>query len=153
MHIDMYRTFLVLARTESFSKAAVQLNVVQSTVSSRIVELERYLNKQLFTRTKRSVAMTHAGKVFMPYAEKMVALEAESIDKLETMNLYEDRLKICIVGSLYREKLASVIESFYKDNPEFELNIQFKISDQQVDMLLKNEIDIGFINRIPKAVL
>jgi len=147
MNTDNYKTFVMLAKTLSFSKSAEQLNVVQSTVSSRINELEKYLDQVLFKRTKRSVELTHAGKIFLPHAEKLLRHEQLGLEKLKTMHVYEDKLKICIIGSLYREKLSEIINDYYQLNPEFELDIEFRITELQLDMLHENEIDIGFINR------
>lgn len=147
MHTDSYRTFIILAKTLSFSKTAEQMRVVQSTVSSRINELEKHLDKVLFKRTKRSVELTHAGRILLPHAESILLHEEQGLDKLKTMHLYKDKLKICIIGSLYREKLSDVINNFYQNCPEFELDVELRITELQLEMLLENEIDIGFINR------
>jgi len=149
MNTETYQTFITLAKTLSFSKSAEQLNVVQSTVSSRIVELEKHLDQKLFNRSKRSVELTHAGRIFLPYAEKILRTEQVGFDKLKTMSLYEDKLKVCNIGSIYREKLASVVDEFYRKYPMYELDIEFRITEMQVDMLLESEIDIGFLNKKP----
>lgn len=56
MNYDFYKTFVVLAETKNFSKTAEKLNIVQSTVSNRIQELEKYLNTDLFNRTNKRVS-------------------------------------------------------------------------------------------------
>ncbi|MEV4647622.1 LysR family transcriptional regulator [Saccharopolyspora sp. NPDC049357] len=43
MDTDLLRTFLAVARRESFTAAAAELNLVQSTVTSRIKALEKTL--------------------------------------------------------------------------------------------------------------
>ncbi len=43
MNYDFYKTFVVLAETKNFSKTAEKLNIVQSTVSNRIQEVENIL--------------------------------------------------------------------------------------------------------------
>lgn len=48
MNIDYLRTFLTLAENGSFSETAKEHIVVQSTVSSRIQELEKELGQSLF---------------------------------------------------------------------------------------------------------
>ncbi|GAU77604.1 LysR family transcriptional regulator [Fusibacter sp. 3D3] len=149
MNTDVYQTFVTLAKTLSFSKTAEQLNVVQSTVSSRIVELEKHLDQTLFNRSKRLVELTHAGRVFLPHAEKILKNEQMGIEKLKTIRIYEDKLKICNVGSIYRGKIAGIVNEFYNKYPMYEVDIEFKISEIQVDMLIESEIDIGFLNRKP----
>lgn len=57
---DLYR-FTVVAREKSFTRAAAQLGLAQSTLSERIRALESRLNLRLLHRTTRSVAPTAAG--------------------------------------------------------------------------------------------
>ena len=54
MNIDYLRTFLTLAENGSFSETAKEHIVVQSTVSSRIQELEKELGQSLFIRNYNS---------------------------------------------------------------------------------------------------
>ena len=65
MDTESIRTFLVLARTRNYTRAADQLFVAQSTVTNRINELEKELGFMLFTRTNRSVELTVKGEQFI----------------------------------------------------------------------------------------
>ncbi len=72
MDIALARTFLAICETGNFVKAAEQLYVTQSTVSSRVKLLEELLGQQLFIRTKAGATMTTPGAHFKPYSEKLV---------------------------------------------------------------------------------
>ena len=54
MHIDQIRTFLEVAATGNFNRAAEALNVTQSTASARIKTLEDRLGRDLFIREDAS---------------------------------------------------------------------------------------------------
>ena len=54
MEVDILRTFVMLTKNKNFSKTAEMQNLVQSTVTNRIKELEKELGKQLFIRNKKS---------------------------------------------------------------------------------------------------
>ena len=54
--------FLAVAREQSFTRAAAQLGVSQSTLSHTVKQLEARLGVRLLTRTTRSVAPTEAGE-------------------------------------------------------------------------------------------
>src|SRR3982751_7134944 len=60
--LDTLLTFLAVARERSFTRAAAQLGVSQSTLSHTIRELEERLGIRLLTRTTRSVSPTEAGE-------------------------------------------------------------------------------------------
>ncbi len=149
MHIENYNTFLVLARTLNFSKTAEKLNLVQSTVSARIVELEKYLDKKLFVRSKRCVELTNSGQLLLPYAIKLVETEAEGKKLIKGVKEFEDCLRITVPGSVYRQKISEVVEKFYSLYPQYRLDIRFHKTSSQLDMFMDNETDIGFISRKP----
>jgi DNA-binding transcriptional LysR family regulator len=60
--LDDLLAFLVVGRERSFTKAAAQLGMSQSSLSHTIRELEARLGVRLLTRTTRSVAPTEAGE-------------------------------------------------------------------------------------------
>lgn len=61
MELRQIKYFLGVAETLSFSKAAVNLNIVQPALSRQIQQLEQDLNVVLFARNKRNVELTTAG--------------------------------------------------------------------------------------------
>ncbi|PJG84790.1 LysR family transcriptional regulator [Conservatibacter flavescens] len=61
-NLNDLRTFLVVARTGSFTKAGAQLGVSQSAVSYAIRGIEERLKIKLFHRTTRSISTTEAGE-------------------------------------------------------------------------------------------
>ena len=55
MTLDQLETFVYIARTHSFSRAAVVLGLAQPTLSGRISALEGELGSQLFARHGHSL--------------------------------------------------------------------------------------------------
>ncbi|HET7580790.1 MAG TPA: LysR family transcriptional regulator [Bacillales bacterium] len=72
MDLEQVEAFLTVARTQNFTRAAEELNVVQSTITARIKMLEQNVGKELFKRRTRSVEITPAGETFFPYAERIM---------------------------------------------------------------------------------
>jgi DNA-binding transcriptional LysR family regulator len=60
-----------------FTRAAQQLHMDQSAVSRHIQKLEARLGARLFVRSGRGVELTDAGKGFLPYARKSLALASQ----------------------------------------------------------------------------
>ncbi|MCK9506810.1 MAG: LysR substrate-binding domain-containing protein [Pigmentiphaga sp.] len=62
--LHLIHSFLVVARTENFTRAAEQLRVSPQAVSAQISQLEKWLGVRLFHRTTRRVALTDDGRLF-----------------------------------------------------------------------------------------
>ena len=72
MDIEQARTFLEIAESGTFVKAAERLNITQSTASMQIKSLEDSLGRPLFTRSKAGAQLTAAGQQFRRYATTVV---------------------------------------------------------------------------------
>jgi DNA-binding transcriptional LysR family regulator len=59
---DLLRSFVAVAQTRSFSRAAERVHLSQSTVSQQIRRLEDIVGKSLFERDTRTVALTRDGE-------------------------------------------------------------------------------------------
>ncbi|WP_428688273.1 LysR family transcriptional regulator [Roseibium sp.] len=73
MDTKLLKTFLTVAETESFHRAADRLNITQAAVSSRIRALEDELDVELFLRGAGGTRLSDAGTYLRPYAEQMLA--------------------------------------------------------------------------------
>ncbi|MCG6819107.1 LysR family transcriptional regulator [Moraxella catarrhalis] len=60
------RAFASIARHHSFSKAATELHLTQSSLSGLIKEMEKQLDTRLFDRTTRQIHLTESGERFCP---------------------------------------------------------------------------------------
>ena len=74
MDIELARTFVEIASTGSFIKAAERLHVAQTTVSARVRLLEQQLRRPLFVRNKGGATLTPAGEQFLRFAPTFVQL-------------------------------------------------------------------------------
>ena len=71
MTIQQCRYVLAIAKCGSFSKAAKQLFVAQSSLSIGVKSLENELNIQIFTRSGNGVYLTDEGAEFIRYAQQV----------------------------------------------------------------------------------
>ena len=74
MDTEMARTFLEVTAAGSFMAAADRLHVTQSTVSTRIQQLEQQLGCRLFVRNKTGATLTSAGLRFQRHAAAILRL-------------------------------------------------------------------------------
>jgi DNA-binding transcriptional LysR family regulator len=78
MDVRFLATFLEVAQTRHFGKAAENLYLTQSAVSARVRLLEEYFNTSLFIRNRNSIQLTSAGEKLIPYAESLSSTLSEA---------------------------------------------------------------------------
>ena len=89
MNIPQMESFVCVARTHSFTKAAQQMHLTQQALSKSIARLEKDLGVELFIRDDRKIAMTEVGQKLLPVAESLLKTHAEHeelIDKIIKQN-------------------------------------------------------------------
>src|ERR1700759_4550980 len=94
MDADDLRIVDAVARIGSMNRAAVELNMVQSNVTSRIRLLEEELGVQLFVRRSRGVEPSEAGLRLLSYVEQIRALFEQAITAVKEDGTPKGKLSI-----------------------------------------------------------
>lgn len=89
INTEHLRTFLEIARANSFTKAARNRKRSQPGVSAQIRALEQELDAALFRRYTHSIALTEAGEVFVRYAEQILELHWRAKCEIERVRTVE----------------------------------------------------------------
>src|ERR1700675_2770802 len=79
MELSDLVTFSTVARLGGITRAADELNTVQSNVTQRVKALEAEIGTALFERRSRGMTLTGAGRRLLPYAQRMAALSREAV--------------------------------------------------------------------------
>lgn len=144
MDIETLKTFLVLAETKNFTRAANQIFVAQSTITNRISELEKELGVRLFVRNNRSVALTPEGEHFRIYADKVVELTNSSLSEISSLHKYENQLRVGASDSIYEGHLADIILKHQQSNPKDSLKITIGLTTHLLEQLQDDILDVVF---------
>lgn len=81
------KSYVAVARRGSFAAAAAEVALTQAAVSLQMRNLEQELKRQLFDRGGsggRSAQLNAAGQALLPWAERMLALEAQLHEELRS---------------------------------------------------------------------
>lgn len=78
--------FLCVAQTLNFTKAAELLNITQSALSQRVMNLERELETTLFIRDRAGLRLTEAAHELVRYCRCKNSLEEEFLSRLKGAN-------------------------------------------------------------------
>ncbi|MEW1658060.1 MULTISPECIES: LysR family transcriptional regulator [unclassified Streptomyces] len=118
MDLNAVRTFVAVADTGQFQKAAVDLSLTQQAVSKRIGALERELGVRLFTRTARGAGLTIDGQAFLPHARALLQAEERAAASVRPGSR---ALRVDVIGR--RVSPAGLLRDFHRAHPEIALDV------------------------------
>lgn len=144
MDAEALTTFLAVHRQRGFSNAARFLHRTQPAISRRIALLEDELGVRLFERAAGGIALTPAGQVLLPHAERAVASLRDAQDAIRALATGDaGPLTMAIVGTLAGTDLTGVLRRFTRDHPAVELILQTARSGEISDLVRRAEATIG----------
>lgn len=143
MDIEQLKTFILVANIKNFSRAADTLQVVQSTVTTRIQMLERQIGKQLFIRDNRNLKLSIAGKSFMPYAERIVELSREGQKVIQMETNCNDQLVIGSTHALWDYVIFPAVHHLHITYPDISVRLITEHSGIIMRKIIDGLIDLG----------
>lgn len=143
MNLEHIWTFLEVADTGNFNRAAENLNVTQSTVSSRIKSLEQSFGHPLLVRSHSGCELTAAGHQFRHYANGMQRLWQKSHQAVTLKPGFRSVLSICAQVSLWERLVLDWIGWMRERAPDVALRIEADYSPSQMRQLADGLLDIG----------
>jgi DNA-binding transcriptional LysR family regulator len=140
------RYFVAVAEEMHFGRAAVRLHMTQPPLSQSIQALEAELGCSLFARTKRSVALTAAGKALLPEAQRLL-LQADGLAALVQRAAAGEsgRLALAFVSSADYSVLPAALREFRAAFPAVQIDLHETTSDLQYNHLAAGSIDLGIL--------
>lgn len=140
--LEIYRA---VVNHKNVTKAALELNYVQSNVTSRLAKLEKEVGASLLIRTNRGVLLTTAGERFLEYADKMLQLHREVVDSLSNSDTPSGQLTIGATDITTAARLPVVLTAFLESFTLVEFSLVNGSSEDLVEDVLKFNIEGAFI--------
>ena len=139
--IDLLRTFLAIAETGSFSKAAERVFRTPSAVSMQVKKLEETLGTAVFERDSRSVKLTPSGEMLVGYARRIMALSNEMMARFV---MPEMEGTVCLgAPDDYGERIMpQVLKRFAETHPNVQVNVIIETSDLLIKRFETGQLDV-----------
>jgi LysR family transcriptional regulator, cell division regulator len=138
-------TFSAVARTGGITRAADELNTVQSNVTQRIKALEAEIGTALFERHSRGMTLTGAGRRLLPYAERMAALSREAVLAARDDGEPKGPLAIGSMETTAAVRLPSLLADFHRRFPAVRLSLRTAPTADLVAAVLDGSLDGAFV--------
>lgn len=144
MELRTIHTFIKVAGTQNFSKAAEQLGYSQSAVTIQIQQLERELGTPLFERIGKKVSLTEQGQAFISYANEIMKAADRARNFSKNAGTPEGTLRIGTVESIGTALLPDLLLRYYQACPGVEVIVRTGKTEDLIDMVKSNEVDLIF---------
>ena len=144
MELRHLRYFVAVAEELHFGRAALRLRIAQPALSQQIRQLDGELGVALLARTKRRVALTEPGRLFLPEARRALAQAAAAADVARRAGAGEvGRLRIGYVDAALWGVLPAVLGAYRERHPDVRLTLLERLPTQQVAALRQGDLDVG----------
>jgi DNA-binding transcriptional LysR family regulator len=145
MELSDLTTFSAVARTGGVTRAADELNTVQSNITNRIKALEAEIGTPLFERHSRGMTLTGAGRRLLPYAERMAALSREAVLAARDDGEPRGPLAIGSMETTAAVRLPSLLAEFHRRFPDVRLTLRTAPTADLVTSVLDGTLDGAFV--------
>lgn len=139
--------FCDVVALRSFSKAASERDVTQSSVSQSIAALEKRLSVQLIDRSKRPFELTPAGVVYHEGCRSLLDEYRKLEDQVRKMvDKVVGKVRIAAIYSVGLSEMDRYVARFREQFPEAELRIDYVHPDEVYRRVAADEADLGLVS-------
>jgi LysR family hydrogen peroxide-inducible transcriptional activator len=137
--------FMALVRRESFSKAADDCLVSQSTLSSAIKEMEALMDQQLVDRSTRSFALTPAGEEVAARAPSLLAGAEDLVRAASGRKPLEGPFTLGVIPTIAPFMLPKAAKALKKAFPKLELYLREDLTATLAERLAAGLLDAAVL--------
>lgn len=158
MELRQLEHFAAVAQHASFTRAALEVHLAQSSLSSSIAQLERELGTPLFERTTRSVTLTVAGRALLPAAARVLEEARAAREAVAAVSgVVRGRLAVGTIQVLTWVDLPAALRRLLRAHPGVEVSLLEAPVDELIDALVAGDLDLAYVARdasaLPDAVV
>jgi len=147
MDFDQLETFLEVARSLSFSRAAEKRFRTQPAISSQIRALEEEVGARLFDRSGGKVSLTTAGKTFQKYVEEALVSRRNVITAMaELERVPRGELVVAANEGTSLHILPEVFAEFKQQYPKVSVSVMRSEHAKILDQVVDNTVDFGVVS-------
>lgn len=150
--MELYRTFLTIAETSSFSKASDMVGRTPSAVSMQIKKLETMLGVSVFAREGRTVRMTPEGEALLGYARRILMLNEEAVGLFLAPSV-EGEVRFGAPSDFGTRLLPNFLSRFARSHPGVNVAVSLDGSPVLADKFKKRELDLVLYTARPDSDL
>lgn len=138
---DLLRTFVDLAKSGNFSKTGQHVGRSQSAISLQLKRLQDMVGSALLTTSGKDIALTEQGKILYDYAEQILRLNDECIDRLQG-NILTGSIRLGIPSDFAITYLPAILGRFITSFPDVLVDVNCELSKDLARGFDENRFDL-----------
>ena len=152
MTFEQLKFFVEVYEQESFSYAAENLSISQSSLSKQIKSIENEIgNILLDTKNKRKFIITEAGHDFYNHAKKLIIQYDEMMRSMKKyLSLEKGHVSISSIPVRDQYGIINKLTKFINDHPHIDINFMEEDSDAIINQFHNDKLDLGILYDSPK---
>src|SRR6478752_3854 len=147
LDIDQLKTFVAIADTGSFTRAADVVHKTQSAVSMQMKRLEERVGKPIFGRDGRLSRLTEDGERLLDYARRILRLNAECMSSFADAEL-AGRIRLGVPDDYADRYLPEILARFSHSNPKVEVTVVCEPTPMLAERIATGDIDLAIITHV-----
>jgi DNA-binding transcriptional LysR family regulator len=144
LDLDQLRTFVAIAETGSFTRAAAAVHKTQSAVSMQMRRLEERIAKPIFVRAGRASKLTDQGERLLGYARRMIRLSEETLAAFDDNEL-QGTVRLGTPDDYADRFLPEVLARFARSNPRVEVSVVCEQSTELIRKAKVGELELAIV--------
>lgn len=144
LDVDLLKTFLAIADTGNFTRAADEVHKTQSAVSMQMKRLEELIGRPLFVRDGRQSRFTSDGERLIEYARRIVNLNDEVVSAFTKPEL-TGTLRFGTPDDYADRFLPEILARFSRTHPLVTVNVDCALSGQLFERARHGELDLALV--------
>jgi DNA-binding transcriptional LysR family regulator len=144
LDVDLLKTFLAIADTGSFTKAAEEVHKTQSAISMQMKRLEELLGVPLFAKDGRMSRFTTDGERLVDYARRIVSFNDEVVSVFTKPEL-TGTIRFGTPDDYAEKFLPEILARFARTHPLITVNVDCRGSGELFTRVKRSEIDLALV--------
>jgi DNA-binding transcriptional LysR family regulator len=147
VNLKSLKIFCDIVSRRSFSKAAAENGVSQSSASQVVGQLEAHLGVRLIDRSTRPPAPTREGQAFYEGCRKIIAAYDALEDQVRT--LHEEvagRVRVAAIYSVGLHHMSRYVQEFMSRHPKANVRLEYLHPDRVLESVEQGQADIGIVS-------
>ncbi len=147
----LLRSFVAVADTGSFTRAADSTHLTQSTVSQQVRKLESQLGCELLNRKGRYITATLEGERVLNYARRILQLMQEAVAQT-SLSIEQQKIRLGVPEDFATHAIMPALSAFADQYPGIRLEVKSGLCSDIWREFQRGELDLALVKQRPGSV-